>query len=465
MDLAEKCGIFAVYGQGMEAARLVHSGLWALQHRGQESSGIASSEGSTVRVYRGEGLVAHVYSEQHLQLLSGYAAIGHNRYATSGGFAGHCQPIVDSGQTLALAHNGNLPEVSKLIKFLTQAKIDTQGLNDSELMHAVINYYLQKDYSLEAAIKKSYPLFTGAFSLVVMTCNKVAAVRDSCGIRPLSIGKLNGGWIFSSETCALDTIGATYFRDVKPGEMVVADRSGLTSYQIAKGKQKLDIFEFVYFARPDSILLGKRVNEVRRNLGVNLYREFPLQADVVIPVPDSAIPAALGYSQASGIPFEHGLIKNRYIHRTFIRPAQKLRESDVKMKLNPIPEVFRGKEVIVIDDSIVRGTTSKKLIEMLRSMKVKKVHLLISSPPVRYPDFYGIDTPKQSDLIASKMNLKQITKYIGADSVHYLSYKGLISATGLPEKVFSTSCFTGIYPIDIGERKQEISNKYYSGIK
>ena len=333
------------------------------------------------------------------------------------------------------------------------------------MIHAVINYYLQKDYSLEAAIKKSYPLFTGAFSLVVMTCNKVAAVRDSCGIRPLSIGKLNGGWIFSSETCALDTIGATYFRDVKPGEMVVADRSGLTSYQIAKGKQKLDIFEFVYFARPDSILLGKRVNEVRRNLGVNLYREFPLQADVVIPVPDSAIPAALGYSQASGIPFEHGLIKNRYIHRTFIRPAQKLRESDVKMKLNPIPEVFRGKEVIVIDDSIVRGTTSKKLIEMLRSMKVKKVHLLISSPPVRYPDFYGIDTPKQSDLIASKMNLKQITKYIGADSVHYLSYKGLISATGLPEKVFSTSCFTGIYPIDIGERKQEISNKYYSGIK
>lgn len=449
MELTEKCGIFGVFGIKAEAARLVHAGLWALQHRGQESSGIASTEGTSIRVYKGEGLVAHVYDEAHLELLTGNSAIGHNRYSTSGGSSGHTQPIVDLELTLALAHNGNLPLTTKLELFLAKNKIDFSGLNDSEMMHRVIKYYLDKDYEIEAAIKKCFPLFTGAFSLLVLTKNKMIAVRDRCGIRPLSLGRLNGGFVISSETCAMDTIGASFIRDVIPGEMVVIDSNGITSHTLAKAHPKLDIFEFVYFARPDSILLGRRVNEVRRNLGINLAKECNLEADVVIPVPDSAIPAALGYAQESGIPFDNGLIKNRYIHRTFIRPAQKLRERDVKMKLNILPEVVKGKDVIVIDDSIVRGTTSRKLVDLIRSAGATKVHLLVSSPPVKYPDFYGIDLPNRADLIAVKMLVEQIQEYIGADSLYFLSYTGMISATGLAEDLFSTSCFTGKYPIPV----------------
>jgi amidophosphoribosyltransferase len=444
MDLGEKCGIFGVFGFNTEAARLVHSGLWALQHRGQESSGIASTEGNSIRAYAAEGLVAHVYSEKHLQLLSGSAAIGHNRYSTSGGSAGHHQPIIDAAQTLALAHNGNLPSTAKLGKY------QTGHLNDSELMHAAIVHHVVSGKSLESAIRSSYPMFTGAFSLLVLSKNKIAAVRDPFGIRPLSIGKLNGGWVFSSETCALDVVGAKFVRDVSPGEMVVADHSGLTAYQLAPGNQKLDVFEYVYFARPDSVLLGKSVNTVRYNFGLSLARECPIAADVVIPIPDSAIPAALGYSHHSGLPFNHGLIKNRYIHRTFIRPAQKLRERDVEMKLNPLPSVINGKSVVVIDDSIVRGTTSKKIVTMLRAVGAKKVHLLISSPPVVYPDFYGIDTPSQAELIAFNKSPQQIAKFVGADTVYFLSYQGMLDSIGLPEQVLSTSCFTGRYPIPIG---------------
>ena len=342
--------------------------------------------------------------------------------------------------------------------FLKKKGIPAGGHNDSELMHLVLTHYLAKGVKLETAIKKAYPLFTGAFSLLVMTRDKLVAVRDSKGIRPLSFGKINGsGFAFSSETCALDTIGCKEIKDVKPGEMVVVSKKGLKREQIAKGEQKLDIFEFVYFARPDSKLLGVSINEARRRMGMELAKECKIEADVVIPIPDSAIPAALGFASKSGIPFDHGLIKNRYIHRTFIRPAQKLRDRDIQMKLNPLPEVIKGKKIIVIDDSIVRGTTSKKIVSMLRGAGAKEIHFLSSSPPVRYPDFYGIDTPRQEDLIASRMTVEEVSNYMGADSVHYLSYKGLIKAIGLPEKNFCTSCFTGEYPIDLGERWEEVT--------
>jgi len=455
--LKEKCGIFGVYSQGLDAARLVYAGLWALQHRGQESSGISVSDKTSIRTHKGNGLVARVYSESDFDFLRGNIAIGHNRYATSGGSTPeHNQPVIQEHGLLALAHNGNLPSTKKLQDFFSQRNIDVSGYNDSELMHEAIRFYLIKGSSLEEAIRKTYPLFTGAFSLLIMTLNKIAAVRDACGIRPLSIGKLNGDFVFSSETCALDTINASFIRDVNPGEMVVADKKGLHSYQLADGTQKLDIFELIYFARPDSILLGKSINEVRRNLGKKLAIEYPIRADVVIPVPDSAIPAALGFAEASGIPFDHGFIKNRYIHRTFIRPAQRLRENDVHLKLNPLKHVLQGKEVIVIDDSIVRGTTSKKIVAMLRRAGAKKVHVLVSSPPVKFPDFYGIDTPSQKELIAANMSIDKIKDHIDADSLRYVSYENMLSATELPEKVFSTSCFTGNYPIDIGERTKEI---------
>ena len=456
----EKCGIFGVFGKGFEAARLVHTGLWALQHRGQESTGITSSDGKQIRVYRGGGLVAHVFDEKSLRFLKGHLAIGHNRYSTSGGsWDKHTQPVVEkSGNKiiLTLAHNGNLPSTKKLETFLKEKKVPADEANDSEMMAKAIACYVRQGYQLEDAILKAYPLFTGVFCLLVMDEKNMVAVRDSFGIRPLSLGKLNGGFVIASETCALDVVGAKFLRDVKPGEMIIISDQGLKSIQIEKGQQKLDVFEFVYFARPDSYLLGKSVDEVRQNLGAELAKENELKADVVIPVPDSGVPAAIGFSKQSKIPFDLGLIKNRYIHRTFIMPEQHTRNHLVQLKLNPMKHILKGKRVVVVDDSIVRGTTSKELITMIRKAGAKKVHLMISSPPVKYPDFYGIDTPRQSELVAATKSVKEIEQEIGVDSLHYLSYKGLIKATGFPESKLCTSCFSGIYPVDIGERAKEI---------
>lgn len=453
----ERCGIAGAFGKGFEAARLTYYMLWALQHRGQESSGISASDGRIIRTHKGEGLVAHVYKEDDLEWLEGNQAIGHNRYGTAGG-KGHEQPVIGREGTLALAHNGTLPSTKALEEFFTRHRMKSKGLNDSEMMHKALQYYLHQGKSIEYAVEKCFPLFTGAFSLLLLTKHKMIAVRDSKGIRPLSIGQVQGGYIIASETCALNITNATYLRDVSPGEMVVIDKKGLHSYQLAHGEQKLDIFEFIYFARPDSMLLGKNVNEVRRSLGIQLAKECTIEADVVIPVPDSAIPAALGFSEASGIPFDHGLIKNRYIHRTFIRPDQRMREQDVKLKLNPLKQVLEGKRVIIVDDSIVRGTTSKELVIMLRKAGVKEVSMVISSPPIKYPDFYGIDTPVQKNLIAATMNTEEIAKYIGVDTLYFLSYEGLIKAIGLPESVFSVAHFTGVYPIDLLERTEEITN-------
>jgi amidophosphoribosyltransferase len=340
---------------------------------------------------------------------------------------------------------------------LTKRDISLDMKNDSSMMSAAIGWYIDQGHNLVEAIKQAYPLFTGVFSSVAMSKDTLVAFRDRCGVRPLSLGKLEQGYVFASETCAFDTIGAEFVREVKPGELVAIDANGITEYQVVEGDQKLDIFEMVYFARPDSLLLGKRVDMVRQEFGREMAREFPIDADVIVPVPESGIPAAVGYSQDSGIPFEMALIKNRYIHRTFIRPTAQLRERDLKMKLNPIVDLMKDKRVVLIDDSIVRGTTMRHLVQMVFEAGAKEVHLLISSPPVRYPDFYGINTPKQSELLAAYMTESEMTDYVGATSLHFLSFDGMIKATGLPESSFNNSLFSGDYPISIGKRAREIT--------
>lgn len=456
--LKEKCAVFGVYGKNFEAARLTYFGLYALQHRGQEGSGIATSDGQSLFEYKKAGLVAAVYTEEVIKGLPGYISVGHNSYSTSrAGGAEHYQPVMGRDRLMALAHNGNLPSTVALEKFLKKHSISARNLNDSELMAEAIKYYLIQGKTIEESVKRAFPLFTGAFSLLVMTADKLVAVRDHCGIRPLCIGTLNSGYVIASETCALDTVHATYVRDIEPGEMVVLDEEGLHSYQLAEADPHLDVFEFVYFSRPDSVLLGQSVDTVRRNLGKELAKETSIDADIVVPVPDSGISAALGYAEESGIPYYPVLMKNRYIGRTFIQPEQHLRDWAVHMKLNPIRSAVEGKRIILVDDSVVRGTTSPKVVKMLFEAGAKEVHFLSSCPPYLYPDFYGIDIPGQEKLIAFKHTLEEIRQKQGANSMHYLSYKGLIKATGLDEKLLCTACFTGNYPIDIKERKKEVT--------
>ena len=456
-DLGEKCGVFGVYGKGMEAARLTFFGLYALQHRGQESSGIATSNGETILCHKKMGLVAQAFAEKDIQRLVGHIAVGHNRYSTSkSSQLKHSQPTHIEDVGLTLVHNGNIPSTTLLENFLASKNVAYKTLSDSEMIAETIAVYMREGSTLEDAVPKAFPLLTGAFSILLMDKHNLVAIRDNYGIRPLSIGTLNGGFVFSSETCAFHPIGAEELRDVRPGEMIIVNESGMRSVQIAMGIQKLDIFEFVYFARPDSVLLGKSVYSVRKNFGIELAKESPLDADVIIPVPETAMPVAIGYSQATGIPLETGLIKNRYIHRTFIQPEQHIREQGVKIKLTPLPEVIRGKKVVVIDDSIVRGTTSRQIVQMLFEAGAKEVNFLVSSPPVRFPDFYGIDTPTQKELIGAQKTPEEIREYLGATRLHFLSYDGLIRATGLHPDMFCTSCFTGEYPIDIKERTSEI---------
>ena len=457
-NLIEKCAVFGFFSANNDAARVTFYGLWALQHRGQEGSGIVTSDTKQLYRHAGGGLVSNVYHDDNIEDLKGSIAIGHNRYATSGGAGDYYnQPFLHQEQQFALAHNGNLPDCSKLHAFLKKRGVDTDSHNDTRLMEAAIACYMKEGHDLATAITKAYPLFTGVFSSVAMDATKLVAFRDHCGVRPLSIGTLDGGYVIASETCAFDTIGAEFLRDVKPGELVVIDQNGLTSHQVAKANQKLDVFEFVYFARPDSVVLGQRVNKVRQNLGHEMAKEFKIEADVIIPVPDSSIPAALGYSQTSGIPFDMALIKNRYIHRTFIQPTAELRKRHLKMKLNPIVESIAGKRVILVDDSIVRGTTMRQVVQILKDAGAKELHLMISSPPVLYPDFYGINTPDQADLIAAHKSHEQILEYLGADSLSYLSIDGMVRATGLPKSKLSLSCFDGVYPIPIGSQAKSFT--------
>ncbi len=401
-SLGEKCGVFGVFGKDLSAARLTFFGLYGLQHRGQESSGIAVSDGRKISRKAGMGLVAQVYKESDIEKLKGHLAIGHNRYSTAGGSAlEHAQPILTRGKKLALAHNGNLPSTKLLEDFLQIRGVSTVGFSDSRMMAETISCFMKDGLKVEDAIAEAFPLFTGAFALLVMTKDKLIALRDAHGVRPLCLARLGKGYIFSSETCALHPIGAKRLRYVAPGEMITIDRNGVHARQLAPGHEQIDAFEFVYFSRPDSRLAGKSVYEVRRRLGIQLAKEQKIRADIVIPVPETAIPIAIGYAEASGIPFDAALVKNRYIHRTFIAPEQHMRDEGVQLKLTPLPDRIRGKRVAIIDDSIVRGTTSRQLVQMLLRVGAKEVHFLSASPPVKFPDFYGIDTPKQSKLLAA----------------------------------------------------------------
>src|SRR3989344_9504237 len=457
-ELKEKCGIVGIYGVDLPVSKLAFFGLFALQHRGQEASGITTSDGKKLHTHKGAGLVAQVYKEKDIENLKGHIAIGHNRYSTSGGGAlDHAQPVVNKDNTFTLAHNGNLPSVKALRNFLSAKKALQKNRMDSELIADVIDFHIKQGNSLGDAVKKTFPLITGAFSLVMMDKGTLVAVRDSYGMRPLALGKLDKGYVIASETCALQTIGATFLREVKEGEMIVINSKGIKSTQLAKPTPKHDIFEYVYFARPDSVLNGKLIYEVRKNFGKELAREFKLKVDAVVPVPDTATSVALGYSEISGIPIEMALIKNRYVHRTFIEPDQKSRRNSVALKLIPLPQVLKGKKIVLIDDSIVRGNTCRKLVKRLFDAGTKEVHLLISSPPVRFPDFYGIDTPDQKELIASHKTVEEIRKFIGATSLHFLSLGGLIKSIGLPRNQLSLSLFNGVYPIDLKERKKEIN--------
>ena len=486
--LGEKCAVFGVYGRGLDVSRLSFFGLYALQHRGQESAGIATADGETVTLHKGMGLVSQVFNDELIGSLKGHIAVGHNRYSTTGGSkVKHAQPMLAAGAgslqkisyedphpslndsvslcsapddgAIALVHNGNLPTTNALSDFLRSKNIDPLEFSDSRMIVEAIGVRMREGLPLTAAVKDVYPLMTGAFSILIMSRDTLIAVRDHCGIRPLSIAKLNGGYVVASETCAFAPIGAEYLKDVEPGEMVVIDEKGMRSEQLAAPDPKLDIFEFVYFARPDSELLGKSVYEVRKNFGIQLAKEYPLEADVVIPVPETAIPSAIGYAQTLGISFEMGLVKNRYIHRTFITPEQHIREQGVKAKLTALPGVMRGKRAVIFDDSIVRGTTSQQIVKMVFEAGAKEVHFLVASSPVQFPDFYGIDTPRQSDLIAATKSVEEMREFLGATSLRFLSFDGMIQATGIPEERFSTSSFTGVYPIDIRERAKEIRYK------
>lgn len=459
----EKCGVFGIYSPGQDVARLTCYGLSALQHRGQESSGIVVTDGEQFRAHIKPGLVAQVFNDEILDGLEGFAAIGHNRYSTSGSKDTHLQPVLRNDDVLSLAHNGNLPSVTALKKFLSSKKVLKHDSNDSELMTDVIRYFCYQGLSTSEAIQKSWPFFTGAFSCLLLDQDKLYAFRDQNGVRPLSIAKLNGGYVVASETCAFDTIGAKFIRDIRPGELLEISDQGLKSTQVKKGQETLEVFEYVYFSRPDSMLQGQSVNEVRRRLGARLAKEAPVEADVVIPIPDSATPAALGFSRQSGIEFDFGLIKNRYIHRTFITPDQRSREKDVHLKLNPLAGLLKGRRVVIVDDSIVRATTMSKIIKLVREAGAVEVHIRISSPPVLYPDFYGIDTPDQSQLIAARLKeVKKIKRYLGATTLAYLSYEGLVEAIGVNKDQLCLACFDGIYPIDLLDRKKEVKRAQFS---
>jgi len=455
--LNEKCAVFGIFNAPKIASRQAYFGLFAMQHRGQEQTGIVSTDGHKIFSYKKSGLVSQVYTEEVLKKLPGFAAIGHNRYSTSKGTStNHAQPVIFNN-TVSFAHNGNLPSVKALVDFLKKNKISTKENSDSELIAKAIGFFMKKGMALPDAVEKAYPLFTGAFSCVALSTKELVAFRDPRGIRPLVLGKKGKQFVVVSETCGLRTTGVKFLREVLPGEMVIISKDGMKSRILANEEPKFDIFEFVYFSRHDCLIQGKSVYQVRKNFGKMLFKEHPnIKVDIVVPVPETAISAAIGYSQASGVPFEMALNKNRYIHRTFIEPSQSSRNQKVKMKLTVLRSIVTGKSVAVVDDSIVRGTTSRQIVKMFFDAGAKEVHFMVGSAPVKFPDFYGIDTPKQKNLIASQKSVKEICKFLGATSLSFLSIDGMVEATGLPKKVFSLSAFNGEYPLPIFEHEKEI---------
>ena len=445
----DECAVFGIFGHE-EAANLTYLGLYALQHRGQEASGIVSGDGEQFYIQKGMGLVADIYNKTTLEKLPGRMAIGHNRYSTAGGNdLKNVQPfnVNFAFGNLALAHNGNLINSQVLRNELEAYGAIFQSTSDTEVIIHLIAH--SRASTFLARVMDALNQVRGAFSLVLMTDNGLIAVRDPHGLRPLCLGRVRGSWVVASETCAFDLLDAEYIREIEPGELVVLSDQGIDSHRpFPKVDPAMCVFEYVYFARPDSRIYGANaVYSTRKALGRRLAKESWVEADIVIPVPDSGVPAALGYSEGGGIPFETGLIRNHYVGRTFIEPEQSIRHFGVKVKLNAVPEVLAGKRVVVVDDSLVRGTTSRKIVKMLRNAGAKEVHMRISSPPIISPCFYGIDTPTKKELIASNHSTEEIRKYITADSLAYLSLDGMLqSAPGVPAQ-YCNACFTEKYPI------------------
>jgi amidophosphoribosyltransferase len=445
----DECAVFGIFGHE-EAANLTYLGLYALQHRGQEASGIVSGDGEQFYIQKGMGLVADIYNKTILEKLPGRMAIGHNRYSTAGGNdLKNVQPfnVNFAFGNLALAHNGNLINSQVLRNELEAYGAIFQSTSDTEVIIHLIAH--SKASTFLARVMDALNQVRGAFSLVLMTDNGLIAVRDPHGLRPLCLGRVRGSWVVASETCAFDLLDAEYIREIEPGELVVLSDQGIDSHRpFPKVEPAMCVFEYVYFARPDSRIYGANaVYSTRKALGRRLAKESWVEADIVIPVPDSGVPAALGYSEGGGIPFETGLIRNHYVGRTFIEPEQSIRHFGVKVKLNAVPEVLAGKRVVVVDDSLVRGTTSRKIVKMLRNAGAKEVHMRISSPPIISPCFYGIDTPTKKELIASNHSTEEIRKYITADSLAYLSLDGMLqSVPGVPAQ-YCNACFTEKYPI------------------
>jgi amidophosphoribosyltransferase len=450
----EACGVFAAYTPRQRASSLIYVGLFGLQHRGQESAGIATSNGETVTVFKDLGLVSEVFDEPALAGLDGHLGIGHTRYSTTGSNNwANAQPAHRQvgATSIALGHNGNLTNTAELA-----ARLGIRGAStDSDLMAEGIARAIDDERSdqrgLEMAVMEVAPTWEGAFSLVMMDQGRIIGLRDPNGFRPLCLGSLQeGGWVLASETAALDMVGAKFAREIAPGEMVVIDAGGVHSFSpFPATDPRLCLFEFVYFARPDSQMYGRGIHAARRQMGETLAAEHPAMADVVVPVPESGLPAAQGFAAASGIPYADGLVKNRYIGRTFIEPSQSLRDRGIRLKLNPIPDNLRGLRVVLVDDSIVRGSTTRKLVQMVRDAGAAEVHLRVSSPPYRWPCFYGMDTADRSTLIAASLSVDEVRDHVGANSLGYLSLQGLLDATGVADAGFCTACLSGDYPTDV----------------
>jgi amidophosphoribosyltransferase len=451
----DACGVFGVWAPGEDVAKLTYFGLYALQHRGQEAAGMAVSDGTTVVVYKELGLVAQVFDESTLSALNGHLAVGHCRYSTTGSCTWeNAQPSyrpVPHGGGIALGHNGNLTNTAELAAKVT-GPVDPhrplpKATNDSDLVTALLARH--PDLSLEAAALEVLPMLRGAFSLVFMDEHTLYAARDPHGVRPLVLGRLERGWVVASESAALDIVGASFIREVEPGELIAVDEHGLRTQRFAPATPKGCLFEYVYLARPDTSIAGRSVYETRVELGRRLAREAPADADLVIPVPESGTPAAVGYAEASGIPYGIGLVKNSYVGRTFIQPSNTIRQLGIRLKLNPLRSAVDGKRLVVVDDTIVRGNTQRALVRMLREAGAREVHVRISSPPVKWPCFYGIDFASRAELIANGLSVDEICASIGADSLAYSSLDELVAATTLDGDRLCRACFDGVYPIDL----------------
>ncbi len=446
----ESCGVFGVYAPGEDVARLTFFALFALQHRGQESAGIATTDGKRLQVYARMGLVSQVFDEDSLSHLTGDIAIGHNRYSTRGSSRiTNAQPIIvgKGSNAIAIAHNGNIVNAEHLYQELSDKGYTFHTSTDTEVIANLILSSPAKGWVDK--IRYAMHRLQGAYSLTLLTNHNLYGVRGPLGVRPLCLGSINGGWAIASESCALDHIGAQFLREIAPGEIVAINGNGLDSYREEVERKALCVFEYIYFARPDSVINGRLLYPAREAMGEILAQEHQVDADLVMGVPDSATAAGIGYSRWSGIPLCEGLLKNRYVGRTFIEPDQRIRDLGVKLKFNPLPQMLDGKRVVVIDDSIVRGTTTPKVVELLRRAGAKEVHMRICAPPIRYPCFFGVDMATRWELIAAQKTIPEVRDFIGADSLGYLSIDGLIKAVALPKDIFCLACFTGDYPIPV----------------